>query len=196
LDDGDAAGIFFQLDWVVGFFIAWKTYGNLESVRKSSAPQNGFDKNRPPAILYAGDGMKTPGTRILSVLLLASFLYSHGDLFYAAARWTGNEKAADDCYNALCCCDRSSPDGKEAKCGMCITAPEKAVETAPGQACLYPGGCGPDSNVPVLSVNKDLRFSIASAKISFFPNTEKIAAQNSILRLIDFTIPIFHPPPA
>ncbi len=140
--------------------------------------------------------MKTFGARILAGLLLASFLYSHCDLFYAAARWAGNEKATDGCYNALCCCDHSGPDGKEAKCGMCVTAPEQAVETAPGQACLYAGGCGPDNNVPVLSVNKDLRLSIASAKISFFSNTETIATENSIHRLIDFTIPIFHPPSA
>jgi hypothetical protein len=140
--------------------------------------------------------MKTFGARMLAGLLLASFLYSHCDLFYAAARWTGDEKAADGCNNALCCCDHSGPDGKEAKCGMCVTAPEKAAETAPGQACLYAGGCGPNSSVPVLSVNKDLRLSIASTKISCFPNTETIVTENSIFHIIDFAPSVFHPPSA
>ena len=137
--------------------------------------------------------MKTLGVKVLSVLLLALFVGNQCDLFYATVHLSAKAKTGGTCSNTRCCCDHSRMNGKESKCNMC-SPPVTETGIPTSQCCLRQAGCDPAANLPVPATNKDVQFPSVTAKIALSINTETVALENSILRLIDFKNSIFHPP--
>jgi hypothetical protein len=131
--------------------------------------------------------------KVVSPLLLASFLFSHCEVFSIVARYAG-KPAAQTCVNPDCCCDHDGPEGNKAICGMCYTPSVKTNALPTDQCCLYQANCDPASGRPVLAVNKDLQ-PVKTVNRNFnFANVEIFRPFENHIQIFDFKPAIFHPP--
>ncbi|MCI0330992.1 MAG: hypothetical protein L0196_08640 [candidate division Zixibacteria bacterium] len=131
--------------------------------------------------------------KILFPLLLASFLFSHCEVFSIVAH--GAEKAAGQtCVNPNCCCDHGGPEGKVAVCGMCTAPSANPNILTTDQCCLYQANCDPKSGLPLLSVNKDLQPVKTVNRILNFAAVSIFHSFENQIQIFDFKPAVFHPP--
>jgi len=134
--------------------------------------------------------------KILTPLLVASFLSSHGELFSFAAPYLAKSMnpIGGLCVNSSCCCDHEGPEGNKAVCGMCTTSSANTKALPNDRCCLAQANCDSKSGRPVLTVNKDLQsVRAAIGKLDFADAVVFHPLENRI-KTSDFKLDIFHPP--
>jgi len=134
--------------------------------------------------------------KIVSPLLLASFLFSHCEFFSIASRYLTKpiNQTGGVCVNPDCCCDHDGPEGKQSMCGMCTTPLTTPNVMANDQCCLYQANCDPKSGLPVLAVNKDIRPLTTVNRIFNFAAVDILRPSEIQISSFDFKAAIFHPP--
>ncbi|MFQ5641835.1 MAG: hypothetical protein ACE5IR_27990 [bacterium] len=143
--------------------------------------------------------MRQQITKIISAFLIVSFFYGYSDLLPIVMACRGGPAPVNlpaACGMAVCCCSQDEHPDDGSLCEMVATQKGPAQGKAPTRfVCSFrTSNCDPVTNVPVLTLSKNILSLADSIEISCFPNDLEFIPFFAPTYLNDYVAAIFHPP--